>query len=74
MCLLAKVSLPRSLRLAVLLWSLTMVRSPPRVEEALAAMPDVADKIRAGKVQAAGAIVGQVMEGYPRPGGCGSRA
>ena len=32
------------------------------VEEALAAMPDVADKIRAGKVQAAGAIVGQVMK------------
>ena len=32
------------------------------VEEALAAMPDVADKIRAGKVQAADAIVGQVMK------------
>ena len=32
------------------------------VQEALAAMPDVADKIRAGKVQAAGAIVGQVMK------------
>ena len=25
-------------------------------------MPDVADKIRAGKVQAAGAVVGQVMK------------
>ena len=32
------------------------------VQEALAAMPDVADKIRAGKVQATGAIVGQVMK------------
>ena len=32
------------------------------VQDALAAMPDVADKIRAGKVQAAGAIVGQVMK------------
>lgn len=32
------------------------------VDEALAAMPDVAEKIRAGKVQAAGAIVGQVMK------------
>lgn len=32
------------------------------IDDALAAMPDVADKIRAGKVQAAGAIVGQVMK------------
>ncbi|TCP52083.1 aspartyl/glutamyl-tRNA(Asn/Gln) amidotransferase subunit B [Tamaricihabitans halophyticus] len=32
------------------------------VDEALAAQPDVADKIRAGKVQAAGAIVGAVMK------------
>jgi aspartyl-tRNA(Asn)/glutamyl-tRNA(Gln) amidotransferase subunit B len=32
------------------------------VEEALAANPDVADKIRGGKVQAAGAIVGAVMK------------
>lgn len=32
------------------------------IDEALVAMPDVADKIRAGKVQAAGAIVGQVMK------------
>ncbi|WP_237198641.1 Asp-tRNA(Asn)/Glu-tRNA(Gln) amidotransferase subunit GatB [Rothia nasimurium] len=32
------------------------------IDEALAAMPDVADKIRAGKVQAAGAVVGQVMK------------
>ena len=31
------------------------------VDEALAANPDVADKIRGGKVQAAGAIVGAVM-------------
>ncbi|WP_129662140.1 Asp-tRNA(Asn)/Glu-tRNA(Gln) amidotransferase subunit GatB [Rothia uropygialis] len=32
------------------------------VDEALAAMPDVAEKIRGGKVQAAGAVVGQVMK------------
>lgn len=32
------------------------------IDEALANMPDVADKIRAGKIQAAGAIVGQVMK------------
>jgi len=32
------------------------------VDAALAAQPDVADKIRAGKVQAAGAIVGAVMK------------
>lgn len=32
------------------------------VDEALAANPDVADKIRAGKVAAAGAIVGAVMK------------
>jgi aspartyl-tRNA(Asn)/glutamyl-tRNA(Gln) amidotransferase subunit B len=32
------------------------------VEQALAAQPDVAEKIRGGKVQAAGAIVGAVMK------------
>ena len=32
------------------------------VDEALAANPDVAEKIRGGKVQAAGAIVGEVMK------------
>jgi len=32
------------------------------VDAALAAQPDVAAKIRAGKVQAAGAIVGAVMK------------
>ena len=32
------------------------------VDEALAANPDVADKIRGGKVQAAGAIIGAVMK------------
>ena len=32
------------------------------VEDALAANPDVAEKIRGGKVQAAGAIVGAVMK------------
>ena len=31
-------------------------------DEALAANPDVAEKIRGGKVQAAGAIVGAVMK------------
>jgi aspartyl-tRNA(Asn)/glutamyl-tRNA(Gln) amidotransferase subunit B len=32
------------------------------VDQALAAQPDIADKIRGGKVQAAGAIVGAVMK------------
>lgn len=32
------------------------------VEAAIAAQPDVADKIRAGKVQAAGALIGAVMK------------
>ncbi|GAB3685557.1 Asp-tRNA(Asn)/Glu-tRNA(Gln) amidotransferase subunit GatB [Saccharopolyspora tripterygii] len=32
------------------------------VDEALAAQPDVAEKIRGGKVQAAGAVVGSVMK------------
>ena len=32
------------------------------VDEALADQPGVADKIRSGKVQAAGAIVGAVMK------------
>ncbi|MFW0121576.1 Asp-tRNA(Asn)/Glu-tRNA(Gln) amidotransferase subunit GatB [Rothia sp. CCM 9419] len=32
------------------------------IDDALAAMPDVAEKIRGGKVQAVGAIVGQVMK------------
>lgn len=32
------------------------------VDEAIAANPDVADKIRGGKVQAAGALIGQVMK------------
>jgi aspartyl-tRNA(Asn)/glutamyl-tRNA(Gln) amidotransferase subunit B len=32
------------------------------VDEALAANPDIAEKIRGGKVQAAGAIVGAVMK------------
>ena len=32
------------------------------VDEALAAAPDVAEKIRSGKVAAAGAIVGAVMK------------
>ena len=32
------------------------------VDAAIAAQPDVADKIRAGKVQAAGALIGAVMK------------
>ncbi len=32
------------------------------VDEAIAANPDIADKIRAGKVQAAGALIGTVMK------------
>ena len=31
-------------------------------DEVIAANPDVADKIRTGKVQAAGALIGQVMK------------
>ena len=43
------------------------------VDAAIAANPDVADKIRAGKVQAAGALIGAVMKatrgtGRRRPG------
>ena len=34
------------------------------VDEALAANPDVAEKIRGGKVQAAGALIGAVMVGF----------
>ena len=45
---------------------LTLVRDDSliqaAVDEALAANPDVAEKIRGGKVQAAGAIVGAVMK------------
>ena len=32
------------------------------VDDAIAANPDVADKIRGGKVQAAGALIGAVMK------------
>ena len=32
------------------------------VDAAIAANPDIADKIRGGKVQAAGALIGQVMK------------
>ena len=32
------------------------------MDEALAAQPDVVEKIRGGKVQAAGAVVGAVMK------------
>jgi aspartyl-tRNA(Asn)/glutamyl-tRNA(Gln) amidotransferase subunit B len=32
------------------------------VDEALGANPDIVEKIRAGKVQAAGALIGQVMK------------
>ncbi|EUA33957.1 gatB domain protein [Mycobacterium xenopi 3993] len=43
------------------------------VDEALAANPDIVEKIRGGKVQAAGAIVGAVMRpprARPTPRGC----
>jgi aspartyl-tRNA(Asn)/glutamyl-tRNA(Gln) amidotransferase subunit B len=33
------------------------------IDEALAAQPDVLEKIRDGKVQAAGAVIGAVMKG-----------
>jgi len=32
------------------------------VDTAIAANPDIADKIRSGKIQAAGALIGQVMK------------
>ena len=32
------------------------------IDDALSAQPDIAEKIRGGKVQAAGAIVGAVMK------------
>jgi aspartyl-tRNA(Asn)/glutamyl-tRNA(Gln) amidotransferase subunit B len=32
------------------------------VDEVIAANPDIADRIRDGKVQAAGALIGQVMK------------
>ena len=38
------------------------------IDAALAAQPGVADKIRGGKVQAIGAIVGARHEGHPRAG------
>ena len=37
-------------------------RAAHAVDEALAANPDVAEKIRGGKVQAAGAVIGAVMK------------
>ena len=33
-----------------------------KVDDAIAANPDVAERIRGGKVQAAGALIGQVMK------------
>ena len=42
--------------------SRTTARWSAAVDEALAAQPDVAEKIRGGKVEAAGAIVGAVMK------------
>ena len=44
------------------------------IDVALAAQPDVAEKIRAGKVQAAGAIVGCRDEGHAGSSGCGARS
>ena len=40
----------------------TTARSPAAVDRAIAANPDVADKIRDGKVAAAGALIGAVMK------------
>ena len=42
------------------------------IDVALAAQPEVAEKIRAGKVQAAGAIVGAVMKATRRSSGRGA--
>ena len=38
------------------------------VDKVIAANPDVAQKVRDGKVQAAGALIGQVMKEMQRPG------
>ena len=43
-------------------WSATTARSPTAVDAVIAANPDVAAKVRDGKVQAAGALIGQVMK------------
>ncbi len=43
-------------------WSPTRVPSPRPSTRAIAANPDVADKIRDGKVAAAGALIGAVMK------------
>ena len=43
-------------------WSPTRVSSPTAVDRAIEANPDVADKIRDGKVAAAGALIGAVMK------------
>ena len=44
------------------------------IDAALAAQPDVLEKIREGKVQAAGAIIGAVMKAMGGSGGRGARA
>ena len=43
-------------------WSATTPRCSAAIDEAIAANPDVAAKIRDGKVQAAGVLVGAVMK------------
>ena len=57
-----RASPPRSSRPAGSRWSPTRARSSAAVDEVIAANPDVAAKIRDGKVQAAGALIGQVMK------------
>ena len=47
-------------------WSATIRPCQAEVDEALAANPDIAEKIRSGKVQAAGKMVGDVMKATKR--------
>ena len=61
-CSPARASRTRSSRRAGSRSSPTRARSATAVDEAIAAQPDVADKVRGGKVQAVGALVGAVMK------------
>ena len=58
----ARAPRTRSWRSAGWPWCPTTARSVAAVDSAIAANPDVADKIRDGKVAAAGALIGAVMK------------
>ena len=61
-CSPARARPTRSSRPAASPWSPTRARSRRAVDRAIEANPDVADKIRDGKVAAAGALIGAVMK------------